>query len=146
MKKILLMLTTLFLLVACQSESDEGKKAPRGEIVADGNKYELKFLNYEWTEDNLVIRQPNTETIYESLKDDQAIPVKKGDELLLQTEKNPDSVTVITYNEDGKQDTSTISDSKIIIPSQEDHYFYEIIAEWENGSKVSYVFSIEYTE
>ena len=146
MKKILLMLTTLFLLVAWQSESDEGKKAPRGEIVADGNKYELKFLNYEWTEDNLVIRQPNTETIYESLKDDQAIPVKKGDELLLQTEKNPDSVTVITYNEDGKQDTSTISDSKIIIPSQEDHYFYEIIAEWENGSKVSYVFSIEYTE
>ncbi|MER2006634.1 MAG: hypothetical protein ABS939_04200 [Psychrobacillus sp.] len=146
MKKILLMLTTLFLLVACQSESDEGKKAPGGEIIADGKTYELKFLNYEWTEDNLVIRQPNSETIYESLQGDQAIPVKKGDELLLQTEKNPDSVTVITYNEDGKQDTSTISDSKIIIPSEEDNYFYEIIAEWENGSKVSYVFSVEYTE
>ena len=86
------MLTTLFLLVACQS--DEGKKAPTGQIKADGKKYELKYLNYEWMEDNLVIRQPNSETIYESLKADQAIPVKKGDELLLQIEKNPDSVTV----------------------------------------------------
>ncbi|MEK4385803.1 hypothetical protein MKZ25_08330 [Solibacillus sp. FSL W7-1464] len=144
MKKILLLLTTLSLLVACQS--DEGKKAPSGQIVADGKKYELKFLNYEWMEDNLVMRQPNSETIYESLKGDQAIPVKKGDELLLQIEKNPDSVTVITYNENEKQETSTISDNKIIIPSEEDNYFYEMIAEWENGSKVSYVFSVEYTD
>ena len=144
MKKILLMLTTLFLLVACQS--DEGKKAPTGQIKADGKKYELKYLNYEWIEDNLVIRQPNSETIYESLKADQAIPVKKGDELLLKIEKNPDSVTVITYNETEKQETSTISDNKIIIPPEKDNYFYEIIAEWENGSKVSYVFSVEYTD
>ena len=144
MKKILLLLTTLSLLVACQS--DEGKKAPSGQIVADGKKYELKFLNYEWMEDNLVMRQPNSETIYESLKGDQAIPVKKGDELLLQIEKNPDSVTVITYNENEKQETSTISDNKIIIPSEEDNYFYEMIAEWENGSKVSYVFSVKYTD
>ena len=41
---------------------------------------------------------------------------------------------------------TAISDSKIIIPLEEDNYFYEMIAEWENGSKVSYVFSVEYTD
>lgn len=144
MKKIILALTTIFLLVACQS--NEGKKAPSGQIIADGIKYELTYHQYKWIEGNLEIRQPLQSTIYEAINDYQAIPVKEGDELLLQTEKEPDSVSVNIYDENGKHHTSTLTDNKIIVPSEEDNYIYEVIAKWENGSTISYVFSVEYSE
>lgn len=145
MKRIFLVIITIFSLAACQT-LDEGVKAPSGEIIVNQQKYEMKYLKYEWIDGNVEIRTPDTRTVDEAIESYKKFSVKKGDKLKLQFEKMPDNVTVNQYNSKDEQETVDIVDNIITAPSTQGDYSYEVIAQWENGSTVSYIFSIEYNE
>ncbi|WP_154661499.1 hypothetical protein [Bacillus ndiopicus] len=142
MKKSFIFLLSILLLVACQS--NEETRAPIGEVLIDNKNYQMIDAGHEWIDGNLTMRAPRLgKSLYEYASNFETLTISKDSELILEIEKNPDTISVQQYNIDGEMEIVNAINNKISLPSVEGYYLYEVVAQWENGSMVTFVFDIE---
>ncbi|WP_042475492.1 hypothetical protein [Bacillus ndiopicus] len=145
MKKFLVFLLVILFLAACQLKQEKG--APKGEISVNNKDYQMVYAGYEWIDGNLEIRAPRMgKSIFDYTSDFDTLTVSGGSEVIIDIEKAPDTIEVQQYNLDGEMETVNLVDNKILLPAIEDYYVYEVVAKWENGSEVTFIFDIELSD
>ncbi|WP_107838853.1 lipoprotein [Metasolibacillus meyeri] len=142
MKRSLIALLIVLLLAACQP--NDVKKVPIGEIHVDNQNYQMVDAGHEWIDGNVTIRAPRIgKSIYGYASQFETLSVPSNNELLLKIKESPDTIAVQQYNKDGEMEIVNVIDNKILLPSVEGYYLYEVVAQWENGSMVTFVFDVE---
>ncbi|MER1958205.1 MAG: hypothetical protein ABS942_12555 [Solibacillus sp.] len=142
MKKIVLPFLISLLLVGCNGKLGNNVVIePRGLITANGERYEMMPFNYEWKENNMERKPLRTPDRVKLADDFETLEAEKGDTLKFEIDKNPPSVEVIKENEDGTIERVEMKDNKIILPSKEGYYIYELKAKWDKG-KITFLFDV----
>ncbi|QDQ03110.1 hypothetical protein FOH38_23165 [Lysinibacillus fusiformis] len=114
---------------------------PEGKVVVDSEYYTMMPGDYQWKEDNIEIKTISSLDINKLADDFETLAVEKRKTLKFEIEKNPLSLTLTKLNEDGTSDNVEIKDNKIIMPSEEGYYIYELKATWAEG-KETFVFDV----
>lgn len=141
MKKIILFMLTSVILTSCNGFTKGAIGNPAGKVIVDGEHYTMIPGNFEWKEDNIQISRKSSPNIYELAELFETLEVDKGDTLKFEIEKNPSSITVVKLNEDGTSDNVEIKESKILMPTENGYYIYQIDTIWPEG-KETFVFDV----
>lgn len=141
MNKIVLSILIVIILTGCDVLPTGIHKQPEGQVILDGEHYNMLPSKYEWDEDDVEVTLKGSPDIREIADNFETLEVEKGDILKFKIDKNPISITATIMNEDGTIDNVEIKDEKITMPSKEGYYIYELNAIWGKG-KESFVFDV----
>jgi hypothetical protein len=129
-----------------QELENEFSPKVKASIVVNGREFILKRGVYQWTEQispslqrthNVEYASPN-----EMARKMDAIPLKRGQEVKIEIEKNP-KIAIYLWDAYGRREIIDIfNGNQITVPTNPGKYIYEVFAEWSNG-KASYTFVID---
>jgi len=139
--KIVLPILIVIILTGCNVFPTGIHKQPEGQIIFDGEHYNMLPSKYEWKEDDVEVKLKGSPDISEIADNFETLEVEKGDILKFKIDKNPISIMATKMNEDGTIENVEIKDDKITMPSKEGYYIYEFNAIWNKG-KESFVFDV----
>lgn len=141
MKKKVLPIVIVLILTGCNVLPAGIHKQPEGQVIFDGEHYNMLPSKYEWKEDDVEVRLKRSPDISEIADNFETLEVEKGGILKFNIDKSPISITATKMNEDGTIENVEIKDEKITMPSKEGYYIYELNAIWNKG-KESFVFDV----
>ncbi|MBB4823054.1 hypothetical protein HNO89_000272 [Sporosarcina luteola] len=142
MKNIIVIVMLLIILAGCSRLSSGNTfTQAQGKVTVDKKEFTMIIGDFEWKERNIEARKINSTDINDLADEFKTLQVQKGDQLGIEIEHNPSSIILNQWNEDNISTVVELNDNKIILPSKEGYYIYEVIVEWNNG-KATYVFDI----
>lgn len=141
MNKIVFPILIVIILTGCNVLPTGIHKQPEGQIIFDGEHFNMLPSKYEWKEDDVEVTLKGSPNISEIADNFETLEVQKGDVLKFKIDNNPKSITATKMNEDGTIENVEMKDEKITMPSKEGYYIYELNAIWNKG-KESFVFDV----
>ena len=142
MKKIVLSTLIIALLNGCNGLPNGTVSQPEGKVIVDREQYTMMPYDFEWTEDNVEIKDLGSPNIKELADEFPTLEVEKEESLKFDIDQNPLSITVIKWNEDGLSDIVEMVDNQLTMPTKEGYYIYELQATWDKG-KESFIFDVD---
>ncbi|WP_312752929.1 lipoprotein [Rummeliibacillus suwonensis] len=141
-KKIFLFILIAIMLAGCNGLLPTGTVSqPEGKVVVDNKNYTMMVGNFQWKEDNIEMNSKSSPDVNALADDFKTLEVKKGKTVKLEIEKDPSSIMVTKFKEDGTSDRVDIKNNKIIMPSEGGYYIYELQTTWDQG-KETFVFDV----
>jgi len=141
MNKLVFPILIVIILTGCNVLPTGIHNQPEGQIIFDGEHFNMLPSKYEWKEDDVEVTLKGSPNISEIADNFETLEVQKGDVLKFKIDNNPNSITATKMNEDGTIENVEIKDEKITMPSKEGYYIYELNAIWNKG-KESFVFDV----
>lgn len=141
MNKIVFPILIVIILTGCNVLPTGIHKQPEGQIIFDGEHFNMLPIKYEWKEDDVEVTFKGSPNISEIADNFENLEVQKGDVLKFKIDNNPKSIIATKMNEDGTIENVEMKDEKITMPSKEGYYIYELNAIWNKG-KESFVFDV----
>ncbi|MFJ7648474.1 hypothetical protein ACIQ1H_13005 [Lysinibacillus sp. NPDC097279] len=141
MNKVIIPILIVILMTGCNVFPKSVFKQPVGQVILDGEQYNMLPSKFEWKEDDVEMRLKGSPDINEIADNFETLDVKKGEILKFNIEQSPIAITATKMNEDGTIENVEIKEDKITMPSKEGYYIYELNALWNNG-KESFIFDV----
>lgn len=145
MKKMIVLILTGLLLGGCIglpiNSNQSTLSIPKGEVIVDNKRYEMKVGDAQWKEGNIEAEKTSTLSINELAEVFDTLELEKGQDIEFEIDKNPTSIEVYAWKENGIIEQVETEEYKLTLPINEGYFIYEVIVK-SNQGEITYVFDV----